>query len=219
MVMRKSKKKLFLMLFISGIIFLCAGIFLSARSTEFERDGIKIQAEIVRIECEYDAKYREEYSVYVKYTVENTTYTRKLDYYASSLYVGLKVPVYYFPDNPSSISYANARFTPVLFYVGAGVCLGFAVFVLCLDRNRSEHLKENWQRVTATVERFDCKKNLRLLGKYPATLTCVDGLKNRYKIKLLCEYAQTFSVGDTVTVYVNNKRYKIDLQEYFDKKL
>ena len=212
--MKKSKKKLILMLFISGIIFLCAGIFLSAKATKFQRDGVKIQAEIVRIEREYDAKYREEYSVYVQYTVDNTTYTRELDYYASSLYVGLTLPVYYLPDNPSSISYAKAQFLPpVLFYVGAGVCLGLGIVVMCFENYGIERFKEKGERTTATVRRFIRKKNVRILGKYPLTLSLVDALGNEYKIKLLCESSQTFSAGDTVTVYVYKNRYKIDLHE------
>lgn len=127
--MKKSKKKLLIMLLVCGIIFLCAGIFLSARATEFQRKGIKIKAEIVRIEREYDANYKEEISVYVQYTVNNTTYTRELDYYASNLYEGATVDILYLPDKPSSITYAQTQFLPsVLFYGAAAICLGFSVF-------------------------------------------------------------------------------------------
>ena len=129
--MKTSKKKLLIILLISGIVFLFAGIFLSLRTTKFQRDGIKTQAEIVCIEKDYGNDHKEEISVYVQYTVGSTTYTEKLDYYASNLFVGKIVPIYYLPDNPSSISYAKAQFLPsVLFYVGAGICLGFAVFII-----------------------------------------------------------------------------------------
>ena len=127
--MKKSKAKLIILLLISGVIFLCAGILLSARSTEFQRKGIKIKAEIVRIEREYDANDKEEISVYVQYTVDNTTYTRELDYYASGLYEGMTVEILYLPDKPSSIAYAKTQaLPPILFYVGGAVCLGFAAF-------------------------------------------------------------------------------------------
>ena len=66
--MEKSKKKLFL-LFISSFIFFLAGLFLSLEATRFKREGVEVQAEIVRIEREYDAKNKEEISVFVEYTV------------------------------------------------------------------------------------------------------------------------------------------------------
>ncbi|MBQ8290976.1 MAG: DUF3592 domain-containing protein [Clostridia bacterium] len=115
---------------ISGLIFLFAGIYLSAKSTKFERNGIKVQATVVRIDKEYDANGKEDISVFVQYTVGNTTYTSKLDYYASHLHEGSIVPILYLPDSPASITYAKGRFfAPVLFYAGAAVCLSFAVFV------------------------------------------------------------------------------------------
>lgn len=128
--MKKSKKKLFLLLCISGTIFLLAGIFLSAKATQFEREGIRIQAEVVRIEWEYDANYKEEISVYVKYTVGNTTYTRKLDYYDSGMREGDIVTILYLANSPTSITYAKTRFLPpVLFYAGGGICLAVGAFV------------------------------------------------------------------------------------------
>jgi hypothetical protein len=127
-------KKLFLLLVLSGVIFLCTAIFLSAKATKFEREGIEIQAEIVEIIREYDVNYKEEITVYVRYKVENTTFTRKLDYYASDLFVGDIVPIYYLPENPSSISYAKTQFLPaILFYVGAGVCFVFSIGIAIRD--------------------------------------------------------------------------------------
>ena len=119
---------------------------MSLRATKFQRDGIKTQAEIVRIEKDYDVNHKEEISVYVQYTVGDTTYTEKLDYYASNLSVGEIVPIYYLPDNPTSISYAKAQFLPsVLFYAGAGICLGFAGFIIVSNivGGRDKKLKEN----------------------------------------------------------------------------
>lgn len=224
--MRKSKKKLFLLLLISGIIFLCAGIFLSAKATKFERNGIKTQAEVVRIEREYDANYKEEISVYVKYTVGNTTYTRELDYYASGLYEGDIVTILYLPDDPASITYAKTQFLPpVLFYVGAGICLGFGVFVALsgvVGGGRLKRLKENGQKVTAIIKRFDYNRNTRVGGKHPATLTCADSFGNTYETKFLYEYGRHFNIGDTITVYVdsvNEKKYAIDVQEYLTREI
>ncbi|MBQ3571401.1 MAG: hypothetical protein IJA15_01090 [Clostridia bacterium] len=134
------KKKL-LLLSICGVVFLLAGVFLSAKATEFDRYGIQTQAEVVQIKREYDANNKEQISVYVKYTVENTTYTRELDYYSSNLYEGKIVTILYLQNNPSLITYAKTRFLPpILFYAGATICLGsfifLALFKLFIKRNR-----------------------------------------------------------------------------------
>ena len=222
--MKKSKKKLFLLLLISGIIFLCVGIFLSAKATKFERDGIEIQAEVVKIEREYDTNDNEKISVYVKYTVGNKTYTRELDYYANDLYEGAIVTVLYLPNEPASITYAKTKnLPPVLFYVGAGICLGCSLFIFLsgvMGDGRLNRLKENGKKVTAVIKRFDYNKMIRVNGKYPATLTCVDSFENTYHIKFLYKYRKIINIGDTITVYVdreNEKKYAIDVQEYLTR--
>lgn len=135
--MKKHKKSLFLLLLISGLIFLCSEIFLFFRADRFRRDGINIQAEIVYIDSEYDSNGKEEIAVYVKYSVDNTSYTQKLDYYSSKLYIGEIVPIYYLEDYPTSISYARLRFLPsTLFFIGSVVCLAFSVCVLLNKKKR-----------------------------------------------------------------------------------
>ena len=86
--MKKSKTKLFFICLVCGVIFLLVGIYLTSRTSEFKKNGKTTQAEIVLIEKNYDSKGREEISVYVKYTVQNTTYTRELDYYSDGLREG-----------------------------------------------------------------------------------------------------------------------------------
>ena len=71
--MKKSKKLLVFLCLISGVT----------------------QAEIVRIEKDYDTDGEEKITVYVKYTVENTTYTRKLDYYSFTLHEGDIITILY----------------------------------------------------------------------------------------------------------------------------
>ena len=128
--MKKPKRKILLLLLPSAIIFLCAGIFLTVDATKFQREGIKTQAEIVFIEQKDVNDENAEITVYVKYTVNNTEYTEKLNFYTSSFKVGSLVPIYYLQNNPSTISYARMQFfLPVLFFVSAVVCLGFCVYI------------------------------------------------------------------------------------------
>lgn len=190
---------------------------MSAKVTRFEREGIKTQAEIVRIEREYDANYKEEISVYVKYTVDNTTYTRELNYYASNFHEGDSITILYLPNNPASISYAKAQaVSPILFYVGAGICFAFAIFIsiTSITDNKLTRLKESGKMVTAVIKKFNCNKCIRVLGKYPATLICEDAFGNTYKRIFLCEYGCSFHIGDTIMVYIDNtntKNYIIDV--------
>lgn len=128
--MKKPKRKILLLLLPSAIIFLCAGIFLTVDAIKFQREGIKTQAEIVFIEQKDVNDENAEITVYVKYTVNNTEYTGKLNFYTSSFKVGSLVPIYYLQNNPSTISYARMQFfLPVLFFVSAVVCLGFCVYI------------------------------------------------------------------------------------------
>lgn len=122
--MKKSKTILFFFCLICGIIFLLVGIYLTSRTSEFKENGITTQAEIILIENSYDSKGREEITVYVRYTVENTTYTRELDYYSDGLREGDMITILYLPNNPSKITYSKFNTIPqTLFYTGGGVCI------------------------------------------------------------------------------------------------
>ena len=117
--MKKSKKLLIFLCLISGVIFLLAGFYLTSRTSEFKKNGIETQAEIVLIEKDYDTDGEEKITVYVKYTVENTTYTRKLDYYSFTLHEGDIITILYLPDTPGKITYPKFNTVPqTLFFVG-----------------------------------------------------------------------------------------------------
>ncbi len=117
------------MLFICAVVFLFVGFFMMAKKTEFRRKGIETQAEIVRIEKDYNEDGDENVKVYVKYTVGEREYTEELDYYSIALKEGDFVSVYYLPSNPSKISYAkDGYFLPIAFMVASAVCLVFGVY-------------------------------------------------------------------------------------------
>lgn len=80
--MKKSKLNFSFVFLLSGIIFLLVGIYFNLNNTEFKRNGITTTAEIVAIEKYYDLDDEEEIDVYVQYTVGNTIYKTKLDYYS-----------------------------------------------------------------------------------------------------------------------------------------
>lgn len=122
--MKKSKTKLFFFCLICGIIFLLVSIYLTSRTSEFKKEGVTTQAEIVLIENSYDSKGSEEIIVYVRYTVENTTYTRELDYYSDGLREGDMITILYLPDNPSKITYSKFNTVPqTLFFVAGIICI------------------------------------------------------------------------------------------------
>ena len=98
------------MLLVCAVVFLVVGIFMMAKKTEFKRNGVKTQAEIVRIEKDYNNDGEENVKVYVKYAVGEREYTEELDYYSIALKEGDIVSVYYLPSSPSKISYAKGGY-------------------------------------------------------------------------------------------------------------
>ena len=179
--MKKSKTILFFFCLICGIIFLLVGIYLTSRTSEFKENGITTQAEIILIENSYDSKGREEITVYVRYTVENTTYTRKLDYYSDGLREGDMITILYLPNNPSKITYSKFNTIPqTLFYTGGSVCIIFSVaFLVAIVINKFNCNKLKGNRLIAIIKEFDYRQNLRIFGKYPARLVCVDSLNTK----------------------------------------
>ncbi len=193
------------------------GIYLNSRTSEFKKNGIATQAEIVRIEKHYDSKDREEIDVYVKYTVGNTTYTSKLDYYSDGLHEGDIIKILYLPDNPNKITYSKFNTVPqILFFAGAAICIVFSfvcLFTIVINKFNSNKLKGD--RVIATVKQFDYNKNLRILEKHPASLVCVDSIGNYYKTRFLYDKQKIIEVGSQVVIYINKKnpkKYTIDIE-------
>lgn len=215
--MKKSKTILFFFCLICGIIFLLVGIYLTSRTSEFKENGITTKAEIILIENSYDSKGREEITVYVRYTVENTTYTRELDYYSDGLREGDMITILYLPNNPSKITYSKFNTIPqTLFYTGGGVCIISSVaFLVAIVINKFNCNKLKGNRLIAIIKEFDYRQNLRVFGKYPARLVCVDSLGNYYKTRFLYDKQKMIEVGSRVAVYVDekkSKKYLIDIE-------
>lgn len=215
--MKKSKTILFFFCLICGIIFLLVGIYLTSRTSDFKENGITTQAEIILIENSYDSKGREEITVYVRYAVENTTYTRELDYYSDGLREGDMITILYLPNNPGKITYSKFNTIPqTLFYTGGGVCIISSVaFLVAIVINKFNCNKLKGNRLIAIIKEFDYRQNLRVFGKYPARLVCVDSLGNYYKTRFLYDKQRMIEVGCQVVVYVdekNSKKYLIDIE-------
>ena len=121
--MKKSKLNFSFVFWLSGIIFLLVGIYFNLNNAEFKRNGITTTAEIVAIEKYYDLDDEEEIDVYVQYTVGNTIYKTKLDYYSDFLSEGDIITIIYLPENPHKITYAKFNMVPqILLFTVAGIC-------------------------------------------------------------------------------------------------
>lgn len=213
---RKIISCLFIILF--GVLFFVVGIFASKQSAEFERDGIETQAEIVRIE------YGDDETVYVQYTVGDTTYTNELDFYSFTMKEGDIVNILYLLDNPNRITNLSTLKVPqTIFYVIGGIFAGLGILLLVLDakkKSQFNRLKQSGYIVAAVITRFDVNKYSRVYGEHPAIIECKDSVGNIYKKKFLCGRREFFAVGDSITVYVdrqNEKKYVIDVDEYLKK--
>lgn len=129
--MKKQKIKLFFLCLICGIVFLCIGIYFTSKTNKFKEYGVQTQAEIVLIESNYNADDEEDFVVYVKYTVNNTTYTSNLDYYSNRLRECDIITILYLPDNPLQITYPKFNTVPqILFFGSATICIVVGLFNL-----------------------------------------------------------------------------------------
>lgn len=142
-----------------------------------------------------------------KRTVENTTYTRELDYYSDGLREGDMITILYLPNNPSKITYSKFNTIPqTLFFVGGSICIIFSIACLVaivINKFNCNKLKGN--RLIAKMEEFDYRQNLRVFGKHPARLVCVDSLGNYYKTRFLYDRQKMIDVGSRVAVCVDKK--------------
>lgn len=216
--MKKSKSNFSFVFWLSGIIFLLFGIYFNLNNAEFKRNGITTTAEIVAIEKYYDLDDEEEIDVYVQYTVGNTIYKTKLDYYSDFLSEGDIITIIYLPENPHKITYAKFNMVPqILLFTAAGICFiaGFvSLFWGFFSRLKRYRLKGN--KVIATIKKFYCQANFRILNKYVARLVCVDAEGNQYETRFLYDNRKLIEVGSQIVVYVNKKnpkKYAIDVEQ------
>ena len=223
--MKKLKKMgLFLFLVVFGVVFISVGIWLTKTSLAFKREGVLINAEIVRIDIDYDADGDEETTVYVKYTVDNNTYIQKLGYYSSALSVGDIVPIYYMPNKPTSITYGKAMFVaPFLFCFFGFITISLGVFLVgssAINKGKLKRLKEYGQETVAVIKSFNYSENTYILGKHPAEIVCEDAYGNSYKAKFLYAFDMAVNLGDSISVYTdykNDKKYIVDIEGYFKR--
>ncbi len=112
-------------------MFLLCGVYFTLGNAEFKKNGIKTKAEIVSIEKTYYSKDSEKTDVYVKYSVDDTIYTSRLDYYSDGLREGDIITILYLPDNPHKLTYPKFNAVPqTLFFAGAAICVVFSFVCL-----------------------------------------------------------------------------------------
>ena len=205
--MKKTNTKMFVLCLFCGLVFLAVGFYFCSVGGEFRRNGVKTQAEIVRIDKKYEDG-EEKASVFVKYTVKNTEYESLLNYYSDFLREGDTVPILYLRNNPKKITYTkNRAVLPIAFFTGAGICFAFsAIAVIGIVRNNKiDGKRKSGDGVTARVTLFDRRENVRVLGKNPVHIICEDANGNCYETRFLYDGRRMIGLGSSVVVYVNQK--------------
>lgn len=204
-----------LLVLVGGMFLLVWGLFF-ARDSFLRREGVKTEAEIVRVERRRDTDDEYHYTVYVEYTVGDTVYTSALGYYSSGMQEGDIVPVFYNPASPREISYAGAGQIVIMGVIlAAGVLLaGGGLFLIVqaeVQRQRRKRLKEEGRAIPAVVTGIECKNNVIILNSRLAVLVCEDSDNNEYRMKFLFGKVPEFTTGDPVTVYAD----RADSRKFF----
>ena len=117
------------------------------------------------------------------------------------------ITISYLPNNPSKITYSKFNTIPqILFFVGGSICIICSIACLvAIVINKFNCNKSKGNRLIAIIKEFDYRQNLRVFGKHPASLVCVDSIGNYYKTRFLYDKQKMIAVGSFVVVYVDEK--------------
>lgn len=216
-----TKKLLFTLLIVFGALFIGLSVYMWISDAVYEREGVKTEAIIERIDIDYDDEGEAEHEVFVSFTANGERIYGKLNTYFAGMDEGDTVEIYYLPYSPHDFRYAGAGDSLVnfiLLFFGLFM-VGFPLYFIISDAVKTSRKKliKTGRRVLATITDFTVSENAQILSKHPASLTCSDMEGNDYTVKFLLEREEHYLPGETISVYIdekNPKRYYIDRESY-----
>ncbi len=216
-----TRKLLFTLLLVFGAIFIGLSVYSFINDAKFQRDGIKTNALIERIEVDYDDEGDADYDVFVSFTANGERVYGRLNTYFAGMDEGDSVEIYYLPSSPDDFRYAgsgNKLVNYILLFFGIFM-IGFPSAFIISDAVKSARKKliKTGKLVVATITDFTVAENTKVLSKNPASLTCSDDEGNDYTVKFLLASNEHYLPGEKISVFVdekNPKRYFIDRESY-----
>lgn len=209
---------------IVGLIFFAVSLFIVAdgkRFSETAQETTALVTDVYKDRVRRNGKTRTEYDVYVQYKVNGNTYNEELKGGSSTMYEGMRITVYYNPQNPRDVrSSLNsdgmifaALFALVFVAVGAGVGI-----VPYFKMAKLRKLRETGEQMTAMITNVVIDRSMKINKRHPYKAECeavdpVTGEKYLYSSERIMDDIR-YLQGQLVTVYcdpADRSRYYVDL--------
>lgn len=220
--MKHIETFIFSMFFAIGMVFVIIGLALFVPAYSRQQEYIPAKAEIIQIY--YEGK--DDHTVIVQYTVNDTVYKSKLNFYSSSFSVGQEIDILYSPENPKKIS---AKDSAALFLIFPGVgaifaLIGFSgIFVKLRKKILRKRLLENGEKIYADFVEVTKNWHYSVNHRHPYNVICrwqnpTDGQTYTFKSENLWDYPQYLTENTEIQIPVytdifNIKKYYMDLSE------
>lgn len=159
-----------------GILFLALALFVDKANKDFIESAVETKAVISRIERDYstsNGKTKTDYDVYVKYTVNGTTYERQLNYYNSGMDEGDEITVYYNPVNPTEMK--GEQSMSVVFIIVPIFCIAFGAAFLISDLSkfiRRKKLMASGTKTTGIITDIHTNTRVKYNNRHPSKAEC-----------------------------------------------
>lgn len=158
-------------LVIFGLIFLIVGLLMAIPAFSNNDKKVFIEGTISQIESHGD----DEYTVYVRYTIDQTEYEAILNGYSSSFYVGKTIKIYYQIDDYLKIGCRQLDYLFLIFPIIGGLIVLAGLIVLSYQFNKKRQKKklmEQGEYVMAEI--IGVKENIHYAvnNRHPAVIEC-----------------------------------------------
>ncbi len=220
--MKHIETFIFSIFFTLGMLFVVIGLALFVPAYSRQQEYIPAKAEITQI---YFAE-KDDHTVIVQYTVNDTVYTSELNFYSSSFSVGQEIDILYSPENPQKIAAKNSA---LLFLILPGigavfVLLGFGgLFVKIRRIFLRKQLLECGEKIYADFIEITTNWHYSVNHRHPYNVICrwqnpADGRIHTFKSENLWDYPQHLTENTEIQIPVyldifNIKKYYMDLSE------
>lgn len=208
-------KTLFSVIFsLFGIIMIIISISMKISFDRVIKDGVSAKGYISDIISDGD----DGHDVFITYTVDGVEQTRRINYYTSSMYVGKRATVYYYPENPEKIYYPTSFGPIMLGGMGAVFLLVGSGFTYSIVRIKSRNkLIDTGARVMAEVSYCGfgtLSVNNRRTYIVKAEWADECGVLHKFKSQPLMQNPSLEPNSDIVEVFIdpsNYKKYKMNI--------
>ncbi len=161
--------------FLVGIIFIILSIIATLYTYTTTKNYIPTTATITDISSYRNVRHENIMRISIEYSVDGTKYEKLSDFYNPSMYVGKQINIYYNPINPNEISFGFFNFVWLIFFIVGFIFFSIGLIMIIYhgkSKKKYQMLRENGQKIYATIENITQNTSIRVNGKSPYIITC-----------------------------------------------